>query len=122
MKVLRERNDSFPEPSRKVNAWPMPMVYTVRMAKTAKTNAQDGTRSKVAKLFRNGRSQAVRLPKEFRFEGDRVLVRKVKEGVLLEPIASDVREWFARMDRLRAGGLFPARAKQKKPPIRRYFD
>ena len=39
-----------------------------------------------AKLFRNGRSQAVRLPKEFRFEGDRVRVRRVPEGVLLAPM------------------------------------
>jgi len=31
----------------------------------------------VAKLFRNGRSQAVRLPREFRFEGDRVRIRQV---------------------------------------------
>ncbi|HLW79118.1 MAG TPA: AbrB/MazE/SpoVT family DNA-binding domain-containing protein, partial [Terriglobia bacterium] len=39
----------------------------------------------VAKLFRNGRSQAVRLPKEFRFEGDRVRIRRVPGGVLLQP-------------------------------------
>lgn len=32
--------------------------------------------SKIAKLFNNGGSQAVRLPVEFRFEGDEVLVRK----------------------------------------------
>ncbi|HTO89166.1 MAG TPA: AbrB/MazE/SpoVT family DNA-binding domain-containing protein, partial [Thermoanaerobaculia bacterium] len=31
---------------------------------------------KTAKLFRNGRSQAVRLPKEFRFAGDEVVVRR----------------------------------------------
>jgi antitoxin VapB len=42
----------------------------------------------VAKLFRNGRSQAVRLPREFRFEGNEVRIRKVSEGVLLEPIVS----------------------------------
>ena len=80
------------------------------------------TKSKVAKLFRNGRSQAVRLPKEFRFEGDRVRVRRVKEGVLLEPMVTDVHKWFDELDRLRAGGFFPARGKQRKPPIRRYFD
>ena len=84
------------------------------MAKTAST--------KVAKLFKNGRSQAVRLPREFRFSGDRVRIRRVKEGVLLEPMATDVAKWFAELDRLRAGGAFPARAKQRKPPIRRYFD
>lgn len=38
-----------------------------------------------AKLFKNGRSQAVRLPKKYRFEGDTVLVRKVGNGVLLLP-------------------------------------
>lgn len=77
---------------------------------------------KLAKLFRNGRSQAVRLPKEFRFEGDRVRVRRVKEGVLLEPFVTDVGKWFSELDRLRASGTFPARAKQRKPPIRGYFD
>ncbi len=38
-----------------------------------------------AKLFRNGRSQAVRLPKEFRFQGQEVNVRRVGKGVILEP-------------------------------------
>ena len=80
------------------------------------------SKGKVAKLFKNGRSQAVRLPKEFRFEGDRVRVRRVKEGVLLEPMRSDVHKWLEELDRLRAGGKFPARARQRKPPIRRYFD
>jgi antitoxin VapB len=31
---------------------------------------------RTAKLFRNGRSQAVRLPSDFRFEGDEVYIRK----------------------------------------------
>jgi antitoxin VapB len=39
-----------------------------------------------AKLFRNGRSQAVRLPKEFRFEGDEVRIRREGQRVVLEPI------------------------------------
>ena len=38
-----------------------------------------------AKLFRNGRSQAVRLPKEFRFEGDEVNIRRAGKRVILEP-------------------------------------
>jgi antitoxin VapB len=38
-----------------------------------------------AKLFRNGRSQAVRLPKEFRFKGDEVDIRRSGEKVILEP-------------------------------------
>lgn len=38
-----------------------------------------------AKLFQNGKSQAVRLPKEFRFEGDSVAIRRVGEAVILQP-------------------------------------
>jgi hypothetical protein len=39
-----------------------------------------------AKLFRNGRSQAVRLPKEFRFEGKEVSIRREGDSVVLEPL------------------------------------
>jgi antitoxin VapB len=38
-----------------------------------------------AKLFKNGRSQAVRLPKEFRFDGDEVFIKKVGDAVILIP-------------------------------------
>ena len=38
-----------------------------------------------AKLFANGRSQAVRLPKAYRFEGNEVYIKKIAEGVLLIP-------------------------------------
>ncbi|TAJ39572.1 MAG: antitoxin [Reyranella sp.] len=38
-----------------------------------------------AKLFKNGRSQAVRLPKDFRFEGDEVYVRREGDSVVLSP-------------------------------------
>jgi len=41
---------------------------------------------KTAKVFRHGNSQAVRLPKEFRFEGDEVLVKRTAAGVLLMPL------------------------------------
>ena len=40
---------------------------------------------KTAKLFMNGKSQAVRLPKEYRFSGDEVGIRKVGEVVVLFP-------------------------------------
>ena len=39
----------------------------------------------IAKLFKNGRSQAVRLPKEFQFEGSDVYVKKFEDIVLLIP-------------------------------------
>ncbi len=38
-----------------------------------------------AKLFINGRSQAVRLPKAYRFQGNEVYIKKISEGVLLIP-------------------------------------
>ena len=37
----------------------------------------------IAKIFMNGRSQAIRLPKEFRFEGDEVYVRKMGSDVII---------------------------------------
>jgi antitoxin VapB len=43
-------------------------------------------KSKMAKLFQNGRSQAVRLPKEFRFEGTEVRIRRHGAAVILEPV------------------------------------
>ena len=42
-----------------------------------------------AKVFWSGRSQAVRLPKEFRFETDKVRIRRHGNAVILEPIADD---------------------------------
>ena len=38
-----------------------------------------------AKLFQNGKSQAVRLPKEFRFEGKEVYIRRIGKAVVLLP-------------------------------------
>lgn len=42
----------------------------------------------MAKLFASGRSQAVRLPKAFRFAGDEVAVRRFGNGVLLLPVGA----------------------------------
>jgi antitoxin VapB len=38
-----------------------------------------------ARLFKNGQSQAVRLPKDFRFEGDSVAIKRVGKAVVLLP-------------------------------------
>lgn len=60
--------------------------------------------SKTAKLFKNGRSQAVRLPKEFRFEGDEVAIRRnpaTGEVILASSAAAPeigFDEWFALYD------------------------
>ncbi len=47
--------------------------------------------TETAKLFTHGRSQAVRLPKEFRFEGREVRISKIGDRVILQPIeATDI--------------------------------
>lgn len=50
-----------------------------------------------AKIFENGRSQAVRLPKKFRFNVDEVVVQQLGEAVLLAPKES---LWQTFMDGL----------------------
>jgi antitoxin VapB len=90
------------------------------------TNAGPNPKQKDAKLFWNGRSQAVRLPKEFRFEGDRVRVTRMGAGILLEPLPSvekeTLEELFARMDAMGADPIFPEGRKQNLAPIREYFE
>lgn len=51
---------------------------------------------RTAKLFWSGRSQAVRLPKEFRFEGTEVRIRKERGRVILEP-DSESWDWVRRL-------------------------
>ena len=55
-----------------------------------------------AKIFKNGRSQAVRLPAEFRFEGDEVLIRRdpVTGDVILSPCNRKFEEWLKLRDKL----------------------
>jgi antitoxin VapB len=50
-----------------------------------------------AKLFPNGSSQAVRLPKEFRFEGDQVYIRRLGDAVVLLPYRAPWRALFASL-------------------------
>lgn len=50
-----------------------------------------------AKLFWTGRSQAVRLPKEYRFEGKEVRIRREGINVVLEPIEEDGWAWLDRL-------------------------
>ncbi len=79
--------------------------------------------AKTAKLFRNGNSQAVRLPQEFRFKGDRVRIRKVGDAVVLEPMFTDVKEWFAAMDRHSAADAFEGDWRdQPEAPERKVFE
>lgn len=78
----------------------------------------------IARIFRNGRSQAVRLPKEFRFDGDRVRVRRVARGILLEPLIENPRKWLAELDRVGEGKFMasPNERRQPKTPNRHVFE
>jgi len=61
---------------------PQEMIYIIDMY-------QGGAmKSKKAKVFWTGRSQAIRLPKEFRFQTDTVLVRREGSAVVVEPAHS----------------------------------
>ena len=52
-----------------------------------------------AKVFTTGRSQAVRIPKEYRFACDEVLIERDGERVILTPRPRSWREYFARATR-----------------------
>jgi antitoxin VapB len=76
-----------------------------------------------AKLFKHGRSQAVRLPKEFRLPGTEVRVRRVGRGVLLEPLDFDVDSWFAAIDSHGDEPFMPeGREQPEMPADRKIFD
>jgi virulence-associated protein VagC len=65
--------------------------------------------SATAKLFMHGRSQAVRLPKEFGFEGTEVRVSKVGDKVILEPLKKAIRRGgVVRASRRTRRAGFPA--------------
>ena len=102
------------EPQRNASAnldWSILVVYIKEEPVTA-----------TAKLFKNGRSQAVRLPREFRFEGDRVSVRRSGRGLLVEPVFTDVSAWFAELDRLASEPLMPEGRQQPPTPKRDVFE
>jgi antitoxin VapB len=63
-----------------------------------------------AKLFMHGRSQAVRLPKEFRMPGKEVLVSREGDRVVLQPkadVKDDPKAIFARIDALGGFDFLP---------------
>ena len=69
-----------------------------------------------AKLFMHGGSQAVHLPKEFRMPGKEVRVRRVGQGVLLEPMTFDVVAWRTKLDSYRDLPLMEDDRKQPTLP------
>lgn len=75
-----------------------------------------------AKLFTHGGSQAVRLPKAFRFEGSEVCIRKEGDAVILEPVkakrpltAEEMAAFWAELDALRGDLVIEDIPRDKSP-------
>jgi antitoxin VapB len=66
-----------------------------------------------AKVFMHGRSQAVRLPKECRFEGKEVNVTKIGDTVILTPVDDGPMDW-ALIDSL-SDGTFMSEGREQPP-------
>jgi antitoxin VapB len=71
---------------------------------------------KIAKVFKHGNSQAVRLPKEFRFASDEVQVKRVGAGVLLLPTHATYEQIMAVVARFKG----PLERQQPADQIRRW--
>lgn len=56
-----------------------------------------------AKVFTTGRSQAVRLPKAFRFSTSEVTIEKRGDAVILKPKLQTKEEWWDEMEKILAG-------------------
>lgn len=72
-----------------------------------------------ARVFWTGRSQAVSLPKEFRFTTDTVLVRREGQAVILEPASQWPEGWVESFAGLTDDFIRPAQDKvEKRSPMR----
>ena len=79
--------------------------------------------SAIAKVFKHGRSQAVRLPKEFRLGGDAVRVTKIGDRVILEPLDDSGPTPWALIDAIGDKPFMPEGREQPKTPADRpIFD
>lgn len=74
-----------------------------------------------ARVFWSGRSQAVRLPKDYRFDDDVVRIRKHGAAVVLEPIATDW-SWLDAIDDVLGADVPRAVKAQPAPQERRELD
>ncbi len=66
------------------------------MTHRVETNRKLVAGTRTARLFRNGRNQAVRLPKEYEFDADEVLIRKVGDDLVLTPRPRSWDDYFSR--------------------------
>lgn len=77
-----------------------------------------------AKIFWSGRSQAVRLPKDFRFDAETVRIRRHGNAVILEPVAEDW-AWLdaitGKLDEDFVSGTGEQSEQQARPALDRLF-
>jgi len=97
------------------------LIDTVTRRQQRQTNRPTADKDKAkAKLFMHGRSQAIRLPKEFRFKGKEVQVSRVGDKVILEPIEKptfDMKAWRAKLRAMGTGEFLPeGRPEQPQMP------
>jgi antitoxin VapB len=78
---------------------------------------------RTAKIFRNGRSQAIRLPAEFRFEENEVFIRQNPQtgDVVLSRRPDSWEAFFELADQARASGGFMAERDMRPPQKRKLF-
>lgn len=68
-----------------------------------------------ASLFRNGRNQALRIPKEFELDGDKAIIRKEGDKLIIEPVKKDgLLKLLASLDQI--DDEFPD-VDEKLPPL-----
>jgi antitoxin VapB len=99
-------------------------IYHIPQWRPAMTQGRSKT---TAKLFMHGRSQAVRLPKEFRLPGKEVRVSRMGDRVILEPIdkpqSFDAKAFWAEIDALGDKPFMPeGREQPAMPPNRHVFE
>jgi len=68
-----------------------------------------------AKVFQNGRSQAIRIPKEFRVSTDEVYIEKIGDSLIIKPKNED--KWDKFFDKLEDVDTKDFLKKREQPPI-----
>ncbi len=89
---VRSVTAAYHAPAKKNRAAPAGKKTALKSRKTSVPHNAQRDEPIVAKLFANGRSQAVRLPKEFRLPGTEVRISREGNRVILEPIADEPRD------------------------------
>jgi antitoxin VapB len=75
-----------------------------------------------AKIFWSGRSQAVRLPKDFRFQGQEVRIRRHGSAVILEPATEDWGWLDSIVCKLDEDFIRAANEQPERPALDKFFS